>query len=71
MAARFATRLRVLRERKCLSLRQLAALSGLDWSGLHRLETGRTTPRLDTLEKLAGVFGVSLDVVSGRAPIGD
>ena len=65
----FGKRLRELRERECLTLSELAALAGLDRQGLHRLESGRTTPRLGTLEKLAGIFHVTLDVMAGRVEV--
>ena len=53
-------RLREIREKKGLSLRQLAEKAGVDWSAINRIELGKATPKLATLEKLAEALGVSL-----------
>ena len=53
-------RLRRIREAKGLSLRELAAGAGVDYTEINRIELGKVTPRLATLEKLAKALGVSL-----------
>jgi transcriptional regulator with XRE-family HTH domain len=57
--------LRVLRQRKGLSLGQLADLSGLRRDTISHLETGREDPQPYHLRILARVLGVAtLDLVS-------
>ncbi len=53
-------RLRLLREKRGLSVRALADLAGIGFSTVHRIETGKKKPRLETLEKLAKALGVSV-----------
>ena len=43
---------------KRLSKEKLAGLAGLDRSYMHRLESGRSSPTLDTLERLARALQV-------------
>jgi transcriptional regulator with XRE-family HTH domain len=57
--------LRVLRQRKGLSLGQLADLSGIRRDTISHLETGREEPQPYHLRILARVLGVAtLDLVS-------
>lgn len=52
--------LRVLRERRTLSLRELSQLSTVDHAYVHRLETGeRTNPSQDLVGKLLKVLKAS------------
>lgn len=52
--------LRVLRERRTLSLRELSQLSTVDHAYVHRLETGeRTNPSHDLVAKLLKVLKAS------------
>ena len=53
-------RLKQVRERKGVSLRVLAAESGISFTTIHRIEKGEETPRFSTLEKLAKALGVSV-----------
>jgi transcriptional regulator with XRE-family HTH domain len=53
-------RLRELRERASLSLRDLAKKAGMEFSTIHRIEQGGESPRFATLEKLAKALGVSV-----------
>jgi transcriptional regulator with XRE-family HTH domain len=50
-----------LRDRKHLSLKQLEARSGVDSSLINRIENGKVTPRVDTILKLARALEVSVD----------
>ena len=52
--------LRQLREKKGLSVRALADKAGVAWTAINRMELGKTTPRLATLEKLAKALGVAV-----------
>lgn len=45
-----------------LSQRQLAAMCGLPQSSVARVESMRTTPKLDTLLKIMSPLGLRLDV---------
>jgi XRE family transcriptional regulator, regulator of sulfur utilization len=58
MAKRFGQILRQERVSKGLSQEKLAGLAGLDRSYMHRLESGRSSPTLDTLESLARALQV-------------
>jgi transcriptional regulator with XRE-family HTH domain len=53
-----AMRLRKLRERKALSLRELSALSGVNYNSIWRIETGRTGAKPRTVRRLAEALGV-------------
>jgi transcriptional regulator with XRE-family HTH domain len=43
-----------------LSVRALAREAGVAFSALHRIEAGKTSPRLVTLEAIAGALGVTV-----------
>lgn len=58
IAKRFGQVVRRERESKGLSQEKLAGLAGLDRSYMHRLESGRSSPTLDTLESLARALQV-------------
>ena len=51
-------RIRELRERKGVSLRELARRAHIGAATLSRIESGKANPRLSTLLHLAGVLGV-------------
>ena len=51
-------RIRQLRERKGVSLRELARRAGVGVATLSRIEAGVANPRLSTLLRLAEVLGV-------------
>ena len=53
-------RLRQMREKKGLSLRELADRAGVNWTAINRIELGKATPRFTTLEKLAKALGISV-----------
>ena len=62
-----AERLRGSRERLGLSLRDLAAAAQVSYQAVLYTETGKTVPRLDTVEAIA----VALDVAPGWLAYGD
>ena len=51
-------KLRELRLRRALTLRELAALSGVAFDTIHGIETGKHQPRPSTVRKLADALGV-------------
>lgn len=53
-------RLRELREARNISMRSLAARSGLSANALSMIERGRASPSISTLYKLADALGVSI-----------
>ena len=53
-------RIKALRTERALQQRQLAEKAGLTPSLLSQIESGRLTPSLHTLGKLAGALGVSI-----------
>ncbi len=56
-----ADKLRTLRLRRSMGLKQLAEHTGLSTAMLSRLENARLTPTLSTLVRIALVFNVGLD----------
>lgn len=65
----FSERLKLLRERKEISLTELASQLGLAKSLLWRYEAGKSEPGLSVLLKLSEYFGVTLDWISGNGEI--
>ena len=55
---------RQLRERKALSLRELAQVSGLSVSTLLRFEEGQGKPQPRTIRKVAQALGVDPEVLT-------
>jgi transcriptional regulator with XRE-family HTH domain len=51
-------KLRELRERQALSLRELSALSGVNYNSIWRIEAGRTGAKPRTVRRLATALGV-------------
>lgn len=51
-------RIRQLRERKGVSLRELARRAGVGVATLSRIESGEANPRMSTLLQLADTLGV-------------
>ncbi|KQX05862.1 XRE family transcriptional regulator [Leifsonia sp. Root1293] len=71
MLDQVAPRLRALRQRRELTLAELAERTGISVSTLSRLESGTRKPALDLLMRLAGVYRVSLDDLVGAPQIAD
>ncbi len=59
-------RLRELREQRNISLRKLAAKSGLSANALSMIERGKTSPSVSTLYKLAEAMGVNITAFFGE-----
>ena len=51
-------RLRELRKGRAMERSELAALSGVHWTTIARLELGQTSMRISTAKKLADALGV-------------
>ena len=60
-------RLKEWRERRGLSLRKLAKMSGVHYVSLVRIEAGRLDPRLSTLLKLCQALTITLNQLVGVA----
>lgn len=57
------------RERRRLTITQLAGLLGVDYMQISRYEKGQSMPSLETATRLARVFGISLDeLATGSEP---
>lgn len=61
----FGARLRVARHRATLTQEELAYRVGCSQIGISFYETGRHTPRLETLVALCQVLGVTSDYLLG------
>lgn len=61
-AIRLAVEIRTLREKKGLSQRQLGELVGTTQSAIARLEGGRISPSLPTLDRIAAALGAEVTV---------
>ena len=59
-------RLRKLRENKDLKQKEAAVALGISSVNLNRYETGKHSPDLETLSRLARFFGVTTDYLLGR-----
>ena len=51
-------KLREIRLRQALTLREIGALSGVAYDTIHGIETGKQAPRPSTVRKLADALGV-------------
>jgi transcriptional regulator with XRE-family HTH domain len=64
-------RLRALRVRRNLTLKEVSASSGVSASTLSRLESGQRRPNLELLLPIAQLYGVPLDDLVGAPRTGD
>lgn len=69
--AEVGPRLRRLRERRGVTLTELAAETGISKSTLSRLETGQRKPSLELLLPLAQMYHLPLDELVGAPRVGD
>src|SRR3954468_19233991 len=69
--AEVGPRLRRLRGRRGLTLRALAAQTGISKSTLSRLESGQRKPSLELLLPLAAAYHLPLDELVGAPRVGD
>ncbi|WNZ10000.1 helix-turn-helix transcriptional regulator [Streptomyces sp. 11x1] len=68
--AAMGVRLRVVRERRGVTLADVSRATGISPSTLSRIETGRRKPTLEVVLQLAEEYGVALDELVGTAPAG-
>ncbi|MCT9089645.1 helix-turn-helix transcriptional regulator [Streptomyces sp. ASQP_92] len=66
--AAMGPRLRVVRERRGVTLAAVSRATGISPSTLSRIETGRRKPTLEVVLQLAKEYGVGLDELAGTAP---
>ena len=66
-----APRLRQVRQRRELTITDVADKTGISKSTLSRLETGQRRPTLELLLPLANVYRVPLDELVGAPEVGD
>jgi transcriptional regulator with XRE-family HTH domain len=59
----------VRRARGKLTQTQLATKAGLDWTTISNIERGAAAPDFATLDTLADILHVTVDELSGRAPV--
>lgn len=64
----FAKNLRKFRKQKRLSQVKLGAMLGYGYTAIANYESGRNTPALKDLMKLATILEVSLDELAGFTP---
>lgn len=64
--ASLGTKLRLLRERKRFTQLKVAELLGIGNKTLSDYERDVTEPDLETLKKMANLYGVSLDYLAGN-----
>lgn len=57
------TNMRLLRENRGLSLRQLNELTGLHFSNLASMERGERVPTNEEVEKICAALGVTFDLL--------
>ena len=60
---RFGEKLRVLRNRQGLSLRQLSNMLGVGHSYIAKMERGEKTPNVAMVLKISQIFDVSTDAL--------
>lgn len=66
MTESFGDKLRKTREDKGLSQAELAEKAGLQPSAISHFESGRRSPSLDNLRRLADALSVAIDYLLGR-----
>jgi len=54
-------KLREWRQRRLLTLRELAAKSGVQFHTIHAIETGKQEPRVSTVRKLISALDIPAD----------
>ncbi|MGL6236506.1 MAG: helix-turn-helix domain-containing protein [Segniliparus sp.] len=64
-------RLRLLRQRRSMTLRDVAEATAITTSTLSRLESGQRKPTLELLLPLARLYRVALDEIVDAPPTGD
>lgn len=68
MPPTFAARLRTLRQQSNLSQQALGAQLGVSAVSVSKWERGQAQPDIATLNRLADIFGTTIDDLCGREP---
>ena len=58
---KLSLKIRLERQKRKLSQEQLALSSELNKNTINKVENGEVSPSIDTLEKIAGVFGMTFN----------
>jgi len=58
--------LKLLREQRGITLRQLSEEMGVSWQAVQQWESGETLPRVEHLQALAKFFSVSMEELLGK-----
>lgn len=66
-----ATIIKELRKRRTMTQREVASLLNITASAYSNYEQGTRLPDILMLKKLAAIFGVSLDVITGDKPLNE
>lgn len=64
----FADEMRCLRQKRGMTQQELAVLLGVSVSAIQKWERGQAEPNARTLQRMADIFGVSMDELCGRTP---
>lgn len=62
----YAEKIKALRQRRGMSRQTLADMMGVSTTAVYKWENGQSQPNIDMLEKLANLFGVTLDELCDR-----
>lgn len=62
----YGKRLKIERQSRNISLRQLAELSGVNKTTIQRIESGEVSPSLETFEKILNAMSLCLKIESKR-----
>ena len=62
----YGKRLKIERQSRSISLRQLAELSGVNKTTIQRIESGEVSPSLETFEKILNAMSLCLKIESNR-----
>ncbi len=63
--------MRTLRKRRKLTMKELGKAVGVSESTISLYETGKHEPDIATMQRIADVLGVSVDMLIGRRPSAD
>jgi transcriptional regulator with XRE-family HTH domain len=62
----YGKRLKIERQSRNISLRQLAELSGVNKTTIQRIESGEVSPSLETFDKILNAMSLCLKIESKR-----
>jgi len=62
----FGQRLKMLRQEKGIKQEELAQMLNISRKTISAYETGRANPQMDTIQKVAKIFGVTVDFLLGN-----